>query len=173
MPKADFRERRRAERLARKKKITLIASIAAVILLVAAVILIIQYLPSRVNAEEVDTVFPIKDNAVKTSSGLIYQDLIVGEGPAAKAGDTVGIIYSGYLPDGQTFDSNVETGEYYEFVLGTGAVIPGWDEGVQLMKKGSKARFIVPANLAYGDRDLGKIPPNSTLIFDVEVLDVK
>ncbi|HRP92755.1 MAG TPA: FKBP-type peptidyl-prolyl cis-trans isomerase, partial [Ignavibacteriaceae bacterium] len=80
---------------------------------------------------------------------------------------------SGFLLDGTKFDSSVERDEPFTFVAGVGQVIPGWDEGVQLMKKGSKARLIVPSNLAYGDRDLGKIPPNSTLIFDVEVLDVK
>ena len=73
--------------------------------------------------------------------------------------------YSGFLLDGTKFDSSVERDEPLTFVAGAGQVIPGWDEGLLLLKKGSKARFIIPSNLAYGDRDLGKIPPNSTLSF--------
>ncbi len=108
-----------------------------------------------------------------TASGLKYAIIQEGEGELVGKEKQVTVHYSGFLLDGTKFDSSVERDEPFTFVAGVGQVIPGWDEGVQLMKKGSKARFIVPANLAYGDRDLGKIPPNSTLIFDVEVLDVK
>lgn len=108
-----------------------------------------------------------------TASGLKYAIIQEGEGELVGKEKQATVHYSGFLLDGTKFDSSVERDEPFTFVAGVGQVIPGWDEGVQLMKKGSKARFIVPANLAYGDRDLGKIPPNSTLIFDVEVLDVK
>ena len=108
-----------------------------------------------------------------TASGLKYAIIQEGEGELVGKEKQATVNYSGFLLDGTKFDSSVERDEPFTFVVGVGQVIPGWDEGVQLMKKGSKARFIVPANLAYGDRDLGKIPPNSTLIFDVEVLDVK
>jgi peptidylprolyl isomerase len=108
-----------------------------------------------------------------TKTGLKYAIIKEGEGELVVKDKQATVHYSGFLLDGSKFDSSVERDEPFTFVAGVGQVIPGWDEGVQLMKKGSKARFIVPANLAYGDRDLGKIPPNSTLIFDVEVLDVK
>ena len=108
-----------------------------------------------------------------TKSGLKYAIIKEGEGELVAKDNQATVHYSGFLLDGSKFDSSVERDEPFTFVAGVGQVIPGWDEGVQLMKKGSKARLIVPANLAYGDRDLGKIPPNSTLIFDVEVLDVK
>lgn len=108
-----------------------------------------------------------------TASGLKYAVIQEGEGELVAKEKQATVHYSGFLLDGTKFDSSVERDEPFTFVAGVGQVIPGWDEGVQLMKKGSKARLIVPSNLAYGDRDLGKIPPNSTLIFDVEVLDVK
>jgi len=108
-----------------------------------------------------------------TASGLNYAIIKEGEGDLIGKEKQATVNYSGFLLNGSKFDSSVERDESFTFVVGVGQVIPGWDEGVQLMKKGGKARFIVPSNLAYGDRDLGKIPPNSTLIFDVEVLDVK
>ena len=109
----------------------------------------------------------------ETSSGLKYAIITEGEGEIIGKEKQVTVHYSGFLLDGNKFDSSVERDEPFTFVAGVGQVIPGWDEGVQLLKKGGKGRFIIPSNLAYGDRDLGKIPPNSTLIFDVEVLDVK
>lgn len=108
-----------------------------------------------------------------TASGLKYAIIKEGEGELVAKEKQVTVHYSGFLLDGTKFDSSVERDEPFTFVAGVGQVIPGWDEGVQLMKKGSKARFIIPSNLAYGDRDLGKIPPNSALIFDVELLDIK
>ncbi len=108
-----------------------------------------------------------------TASGLKYAIINEGEGELVAKEKQVTVHYSGFLLDGTKFDSSVERDEPFTFVAGVGQVIPGWDEGVQLMKKGSKARFIIPSNLAYGDRDLGKIPPNSALIFDVELLDIK
>jgi len=108
-----------------------------------------------------------------TASGLKYAIIKEGEGVAIEKGKQVVVNYSGFLLDGTKFDSSIERDEPLTLVAGIGQVIPGWDEGLLLLKKGSKARFIIPPALAYGERDLGKIPPNSTLVFDVEVVDVK
>lgn len=107
-----------------------------------------------------------------TPSGLRYAILQNGTGENVKPAQTVVVHYSGFLLDGTKFDSSVERDDPITFVAGVGQVIPGWDEGLQLLQKGSKARFVIPSKLAYGERDMGKIPPNSTLIFDVEVVDI-
>jgi FKBP-type peptidyl-prolyl cis-trans isomerase len=136
----------------------------------------IRVLVELVSAKEATTakMWDVDSTLFKTTaSGLKYAIIKEGEGDFVTKEKQTTVHYTGFLLDGTRFDSSVERDEPFTFVAGVGQVIPGWDEGVQLMKKGSKAKFIVPANLAYGDRDLGKIPPNSTLIFDVEVLDVK
>jgi FKBP-type peptidyl-prolyl cis-trans isomerase len=107
-----------------------------------------------------------------TASGLKYAIIKDGDGPAVEKEKQVVVHYSGYLLNGTKFDSSVERDEPLTFMAGVGQVIPGWDEGLLLLKKGSKARFVIPDSLAYGERDLGKIPPHSTLIFDVEIVDV-
>lgn len=110
---------------------------------------------------------------VKTRSGLVYQDLVVGKGSSPKAGKTVKVHYTGWLKDGTKVDSSVDRGEPYSFVSGKGEVIKGWDEGVKSMKVGGKRRLIIPPQLAYGKKGAGGvIPPNATLIFEVELLDV-
>lgn len=108
-----------------------------------------------------------------TASGLKYAIISQGEGPLIEAGKVVTVHYSGYLQNGTLFDSSVERDEPIQFVVGQGQVIPGWDEGMQLLKKGDKARFIIPPQLGYAEMQIEKIPPNSTLIFDTEVVDVK
>ncbi|MCL4112461.1 UNVERIFIED_CONTAM: hypothetical protein GTU68_046987 [Idotea baltica] len=110
----------------------------------------------------------------KTESGLRYQILQDGQGAKAEKGKTVSVHYKGQLADGTVFDSSYKRKEPIEFPLGMGQVIPGWDEGVQLLKIGDKARFVIPSNLAYGAQGAGGvIPPNATLVFDVELMDVK
>jgi FKBP-type peptidyl-prolyl cis-trans isomerase len=110
----------------------------------------------------------------KTESGLRYKILQDGEGVKAEKGKTVSVHYKGQLPDGTVFDSSYKRKEPIEFPLGMGQVIPGWDEGVQLLKVGDKARFVIPSDLAYGSQGAGGvIPPNATLVFDVELMDVK
>ncbi len=108
--------------------------------------------------------------AVTTASGLQYVDLSPGSGGGVATGQTVRVHYEGWLLDGSKFDSSRDRGEPLEFAIGTGRVIPGWDEGVGSMQVGGHRRLAIPPELGYGDRGIGPIPPNSTLIFDVELL---
>jgi FKBP-type peptidyl-prolyl cis-trans isomerase len=112
--------------------------------------------------------------AITTASGLKYIETQLGAGAAAIAGNTVAVHYSGKLENGQEFDNSRARGEPISFVLGRGEVIKGWDEGIALMKVGGQAQLIIPPHLAYGARGAGGvIPPNATLIFDVELVVVK
>jgi FKBP-type peptidyl-prolyl cis-trans isomerase len=109
-----------------------------------------------------------------TTSGLRYIDEVVGEGAAMQAGKNVAVHYTGWLTNGTKFDSSRDRGQPFRFVLGAGRVIKGWDEGVATMKVGGKRTLIIPPELGYGARGAGGvIPPNATLIFEVELLDVK
>ncbi|MEZ4451334.1 MAG: FKBP-type peptidyl-prolyl cis-trans isomerase [Nannocystaceae bacterium] len=105
-------------------------------------------------------------------SGIKVDDFVVGSGAEAVKGAEVEVHYTGYLTDGSTFDSSIPRGRPFRFDLGAGRVIKGWDEGIAGMKVGGKRRLIIPAELGYGPRAAGKIPPNSTLIFTVELLGV-
>jgi peptidylprolyl isomerase len=111
---------------------------------------------------------------VVTSSGLKYIDMVVGEGKSPQKGANVTVHYTGYLTDGTKFDSSVDREEPFQFVLGVGRVIKGWDEGVASMRIGGKRKLIIPPQLGYGERGAGTvIPPNAELIFDVELIAVK
>ncbi|RED48336.1 peptidylprolyl isomerase [Seonamhaeicola aphaedonensis] len=110
----------------------------------------------------------------KTESGLRYQIIQKGDGVKAEKGKTVSVHYKGQLADGTVFDSSYKRNQPIDFPLGVGQVIPGWDEGIQLLKVGDKARLVIPSDLGYGSRGAGGvIPPNATLIFDVELMNVK
>lgn len=109
-----------------------------------------------------------------TKSGLKYYDFKEGTGATPKAGQMASVHYTGWLEDGKMFDSSLLRGQPFTFPIGAGQVIPGWDEGVASMKVGGKRQLKIPANLAYGEKGAGGvIPPNATLIFEVELLDVK
>jgi len=109
-----------------------------------------------------------------TESGLRYQIIQEGTGAKAEKGQTVSVHYKGQLPDGTVFDSSYKRNQPIDFALGVGQVIKGWDEGISLLKVGDKARFVIPSDLAYGSAGAGGvIPPNATLVFDVELVAVK
>ena len=114
------------------------------------------------------------NKVVTTSSGLKYTELKVGAGATPKTGQIVSVQYTGTLENGTKFDSSRDRGVPFEFPLGTGQVIKGWDEGISTMKVGGRRKLIIPPKLGYGARGAGGvIPPNATLIFDVELLGIK
>jgi FKBP-type peptidyl-prolyl cis-trans isomerase len=113
-----------------------------------------------------------KSNAGETA-GLIIHDEVIGKGPSAKSGDRVTVHYTGWLKDGTKFDSSKDRNQPFSFSLGAGDVIPGWDQGVAGMKVGGKRKLTIPPNLGYGARGAGGvIPPNATLLFEVELLKI-
>ncbi len=113
-------------------------------------------------------------NFTKTASGLEYEDLTVGTGASPTPGKNVKVHYTGTLTNGTKFDSSLDRGQPYEFAIVTGSVIQGWHEGIVTMKVGGKRRLRIPPNLAYGPSGRPPtIPPNSTLMFDVELVDAK
>lgn len=114
------------------------------------------------------------DKTITTPSGLQYIDIQEGTGPSPVAGKIVVVHYTGTLEDGKKFDSSVDRGEPFQFPIGKGVVIKGWDEGVMSMKVGGKRKLIIPAELGYGARAIpGVIPANSTLHFDVELIAIQ
>ncbi|MET0650214.1 MAG: FKBP-type peptidyl-prolyl cis-trans isomerase [Pyrinomonadaceae bacterium] len=151
-------------RHAKQKRTRVIAAVIIVALLAgAAAYLLVPKLPGGAGAE------------VTTASGLKYTDLVVGTGASPRAGQTVVVHYTGTLPDGTQFDSSRDKGQPYSFVLRSNppSVIKGWDEGVATMKVGGRRQLVVPPVLGYGAIPRTGIPANSTLFFDVELLDVK
>src|SRR3989339_1969993 len=114
---------------------------------------------------------PSDEKAITTASGLQYVDQVIGTGAEAKPGMNVSVHYTGWLTNGTKFDSSKDRGQPFEFPLGAGRVIRGWDEGVAGMKIGGKRKLIIPSDLGYGARGAGNvIPPNATLVFEVELL---
>jgi FKBP-type peptidyl-prolyl cis-trans isomerase len=110
----------------------------------------------------------------KAPAGLVKEDVKVGTGPAAKTGDHVVVHYTGKLTDGTKFDSSLDRNEPFDFALGAGQVIKGWDQGVVGMQKGGKRKLTIPSELGYGKQGSPpKIPPDATLVFDIELLEIK
>lgn len=113
------------------------------------------------------------EKIITTPSGLGYVDLVAGTGSEAQKGQRVKVHYTGWLKDGRKFDSSVDRGQPFEFPLGAGRVIKGWDEGVAGMKVGGKRKLVIPPALGYGERGAGGvIPPNAELTFEVELLGI-
>lgn len=110
-------------------------------------------------------------DATSSPGSLVAQDAVVGTGPGAQPGDTITVNYTGKLQDGTVFDTSVGKAPY-TFVLGSGAVIPGWDQGLVGMKAGGKRILIIPPSLAYGAQGIGPIPPNATLSFEVDLVSI-
>lgn len=116
----------------------------------------------------------VHENAQVTASGLQYVEIKAGDGPAPQVGEIVAVHYTGMLEDGTVFDSSYDRGQPIQFALGRGMVIPGWDEGIGMMKEGGQAKLIIPPELAYGASGAGDvIPPNATLIFEVELVSIQ
>ena len=112
-------------------------------------------------------------NPTTTPSGLKYEDVVVGTGASPRNGQRVTVHYTGTFTNGTKFDSSVDRGQPFSFIIGNGNVIKGWDEGVLTMKVGGKRRLEIPPALGYGARDYGPIPGGSTLLFEVELLGVQ
>jgi len=129
---------------------------------------------AKQNAEHDEQLETISKGFQKTKSGLRYQIINEGSGPYPKKGQNISVHYKGSLVNGNVFDSSYKRKEPIEFPVGAGHVIEGWDEGLLLLKEGTKAQFVIPSNLAYGDQEVGGvIPANSILIFDLELMKVK
>ena len=116
---------------------------------------------------------PVVGEEITTESGLKYIDDVLGAGDFPKTGDKVKVHYTGTLEDGTKFDSSIDKGQPITFPLGQGRVIKGWDEAIALMSKGEKRTLIIPPKIGYGAQGKGPIPPNSTLIFEVELVDFR
>jgi FKBP-type peptidyl-prolyl cis-trans isomerase FkpA len=156
------REARRAAREARQRRTQII--VAAGIVLVAAIAAVVV-ISGTINKSSGPRV---------TESGLQIEDIKVGDGVAAQAGSTVVVHYTGYLEDGTKFQSSKDFNQTFDFVLGQGQVIPGWDEGLVGMRVGGTRKLTIPPSLAYGSQGSPPlIPPDATLIFEVELVDVR
>jgi FKBP-type peptidyl-prolyl cis-trans isomerase FkpA len=160
-----LREKRRAAKLAKRRnqRITI-----GIIIFLTIITIIYLSLPSYSK----DGVTPM--DVITTTSGLQYQELVLGDGAEAKIGDTVSVHYTGWLEDGTKFDSSLDRNSPFDFTIGAGMVIKGWDEGVAGMKVGGSRKLIIHPNLGYGSSGSGNvIPPNATILFEVQLLDIK
>jgi peptidylprolyl isomerase len=129
--------------------------------------------PMATSSDNMNPGTPLSQGAQQLPTTLTVTDEVVGSGPAAKAGDTVTVNYVGALPDGTVFDASANHGQPFSFTLGAGQVIPGWDQGLVGMKVGGKRKLIIPPDMAYGAQGAGGvIPPNATLLFEVELVKI-
>jgi FKBP-type peptidyl-prolyl cis-trans isomerase len=155
----------------------MIKYVAAIVILLAlmAVFVLAQGTAGKSTAPNTNAPTKVTGDGVKTASGLIYWDIRVGNGEVAKEGSHVRVHYTGWLTSGKKFDSSVDAGKPFDFTIGNGEVIKGWEEGVAGMKVGGKRQLRIPPDLAYGADGTpgGPIPPNATLIFDIRLLGVQ
>jgi len=152
------------------------------ILVVAGVLIAVVFgfvlLLGNQNEEQSETEIINKTETISEGGEAVeelkIEDLLIGEGAEAKSGNTVSVHYTGTLTDGTKFDSSLDRGDPFEFNLGAGQVIAGWDQGVVGMKVGGKRKLTIPSELGYGERGAGaSIPPNATLVFEIELLEVR
>jgi FKBP-type peptidyl-prolyl cis-trans isomerase len=150
--------------------------VAIVIILAVTAVYALAQSATRKSATS-NTTAPTKvtGNGVRTPSGLVYWDIRIGNGELAKEGSHVRVHYTGWLTNGKKFDSSVDAGQPFDFTIGNGEVIKGWEEGVSGMKVGGKRQLRIPPALGYGAEGTpgGPIPPNANLIFDVQLLQVQ
>jgi peptidylprolyl isomerase len=191
MTKAALREQRRAQRIARRNRQRAIIGVIAFLVIVSIAFFVYRDYQTKLQASitptpsstssttagsypigTLDTTPPSPSaNAVTTTSGLVYEDLLVGDGATVKSGDTVSVNYTGWLEDGTKFDSSIDRGQPSEFTLGQ--VIPGWNEGLVGMKVNGTRLLVIPPSLGYGSTANGPIPANSTLLFEVQLVSIK
>ena len=161
-PKSSFQTGSPSPSRKSNQNVRTIAIAVVVILAVSAIAYLLTHRGPSTGAE------------VTTASGLKYIDIVEGTGETPKKGQTISVHYTGTLENGKKFDSSVDRGQPYEFRLGEGTVIKGWDEGLATMKVGGKRKLIIPPSLGYGQRGSPpNIPPNSILHFDVELVAIK
>ncbi len=147
----------------------------AIILALTAVFVAAQSATRKSTTPNTNAPTKVTGDGVKTPSGLAYWDIRVGNGEVAKEGSHVRVHYTGWLTTGKKFDSSVDAGKPFDFTIGNGEVIKGWEEGVAGMRVGGKRQLRIPPTLGYGPEGTpgGPIPPNATLIFDVQLLGVQ
>lgn len=158
-----------------KKEFTQQAKFLGMSVIVFAIICALAFWPQKEKLEQEKKVLSLQTAEKKESAmanELKIEDTLVGNGAEIQTGDTIRIHYHGTLEDGTVFDSSVERNEPFETQIGVGMLIQGWDQGIPGMKVGGKRRLTIPPELGYGSRAIGDIPANSTLIFDVELLDI-
>ena len=179
MSKAALREQRRAQRIARRNRQRTIIGIIFFL-----VIALIGYLVYRDYSTKTQTSsYPIgtldsipptpSAGAVTTASGLVYEDLQAGDGATAQSGNTVTVNYSGWLADGTKFDSSIDRGQTFDFTIGAGNVIAGWDEGVVGMRVNGTRLLVIPPSIGYGSSGNGSIPADATLTFEAQLVAIK
>ncbi len=178
MTKAALREQRRAQRQARRTRQRIILGVIIVLVVAVVAYLVWNYTRSVNKAYPIgylDSTPPKPSaSAVTTASGLVYEDLQVGNGATVKKGDNISVNYTGWLADGTKFDSSLDRGQPANFAIGTGSVIAGWDEGVVGMRVNGTRLLVIPSSLGYGTAGYGtSIPPNANLTFEVQVVAIK
>lgn len=178
MSKAALREQRRAERIARRNRQRTIIGVIAFLVIVLIAFLVYRDYSLRNQSYPIGTLDSspptLSANAVTTASGLQYEELKVGDGATAKTGDAVTVNYTGWLTDGTKFDSSIDRSQTFDFTIGAGSVIAGWEEGVVGMRVNGTRLLVIPPELGYGATGSGAtIPPNATLIFEVQLVAIK